>query len=62
MAQKPKAKRPEEFGPVHIKLTDEQKKQIMEYVKATGHQVDVSLVVDVVEGKIAPAAVSIGAA
>ncbi len=62
MAQESKAKRPEDFGPVYIKLTDEQRKQILEYVKTTGHQVSVSLVVDVVEGKIAPAAVSIGAA
>lgn len=56
------AKRPEDFGPVHIQLTEEQKKQILQYVKNTGHQVEVSLVVDVVEGRIAPAAVSIGAA
>jgi hypothetical protein len=37
------------------------RKTILEYVKGIGHQVDVALVVDGVAGKIAPAAVSIGA-
>jgi hypothetical protein len=58
----PPLKRPEEFAPVHLKLTEEQKKAIIEYVKETGHQPTVSLLVDVVEGRIAPAAVAIGAA
>lgn len=55
-------KRPEEHAPISLKLTDEQKKTIVEYVKQTGYQPALSLVVDVVEGKIAPAAVTVGAA
>ncbi len=58
----PELKRPEEFLPVHINLTEEQKKAIVDYVKRTGHQPAISLLVDVVEGKIAPAAVAVGAA
>ncbi len=54
--------RPEAHPPIHIELTDDQKKQIIEYVKRTGHQPQIALVVDVVEGRIAPAAVSVGAA
>lgn len=54
-------RRPEEHGPVKIQLTEEQKRQVLEYIKTTGQQVSLSLVVDVVEGKIAPAAVSVGA-
>jgi|GEM_PF-5715062 len=53
--------RPEEHDPVVLKLTPDQQKQIAEYMGRTGRQVGVSLVVDVVEGKIAPAAVSVGA-
>lgn len=55
-------KHPSEHAPIHIKLTDEQKKAIIDYVKETGHQPVISLAVDVVEGKIAPAAVAVGAA
>ena len=58
----PPIKRPEEHAPIHINLTEEQKKQIVEYAKQTGSQPTLSLVVDVVEGKIAPAAVAVGAA
>lgn len=53
--------RPEEHEPVVLALTPEQQRQISEYMGKTGRQVGVSLVVDVVEGKIAPAAVSVGA-
>jgi hypothetical protein len=55
-------KNPDQIEPVHIKLTEEQKKAIVEYVKKTGHQPAISLLVDVVEGRIAPAAVTVGAA
>lgn len=55
-------KRPEQIAPIHIQLTEEQKKAIVAYVKKTGHQPAISLLVDVVEGKIAPAAVTVGAA
>jgi len=55
-------KRPEEHAPINIALTEEQKKAIVEYVKKTGHQPVISLSVDVVEGRIAPAAVTVGAA
>jgi tRNA 2-selenouridine synthase SelU len=55
-------KNPDTIEPVHIKLTEEQKKAIVEYAKKTGHQPAISLLVDVVEGKIAPAAVTVGAA
>ena len=53
---------PSEHAPVHIKLTEEQKKQLIDYVRTTGHQPVISLVVDVVENKIAPSAVAVGAA
>lgn len=58
----PISRRPEELPPVHIELTEDQKKAIADYVKATGHMPVVGLHVEVVEGKIAPAAVAIGAA
>lgn len=54
--------RPEEHAPVHFELTPEQRKIITEYVRKTGHQPDIKLLVDVVEDKIAPAAVAVGAA
>lgn len=57
-----KLKNPVTIEPIHIKLTAEQKKAIVDYVKKTGHQPAISLLVDVVEGKIAPAAVTVGAA
>jgi hypothetical protein len=53
---------PTQHAPVHIDLTDAQKKAIIDYVQKTGHQPEISLVVNVVEGKIAPAAVAVGAA
>ncbi len=55
-------RRPEEHPPVHIELTEEQKKAIIDYVRRTGHQPVISLLVDVIEDKIAPAAVTVGAA
>ena len=54
--------RPEAHAPIHLDLTEQQKKAIIEYVKKTGHQPAISLVVDVIEDKIAPAAVAVGAA
>lgn len=60
MEKKP-LKRPQEYEPLGIKLTEEQKKQIVDYMQRTGHQVAISLNVEVVEGKIAPASVSVGA-
>lgn len=54
-------KRPEEHRPISIKLTDEQKKQILKYMEETGLQVGLGLEIQVVEGKISPAAVSVGA-
>jgi hypothetical protein len=54
--------RGEEHEPIQLELTEEQKEQILKYMQDTGRQVEVSLIVDVVEGKIAPAAVSVGAA
>jgi len=54
-------KRAEEHRPISIKLTDEQKKQIVKYMRKSGRQIGVSLQVDVVDDKIAPAALSIGA-
>jgi hypothetical protein len=55
-------KRPEAHPPVHLNLTEDQKRAIIDYVAKTGLQPEIALVVDVVEGKIAPAAVSVGAA
>lgn len=55
-------KHPTEHPPVHIQLTEEQKKAIVDYVAKTGYQPNISLVTNVVEGKIAPAAVAVGAA
>lgn len=54
-------KRAEEYKPISLKLTDEQKKQILKYMEETGLQVGLGLEIDVVEGKISPAAVSVGA-
>ena len=54
--------RSEEHAPIHFDLTDQQKKAITDYVRKTGHQPAISLVVHVIEDKIAPAAVSVGAA
>ncbi len=53
---------PSQHPPIHIDLTDAQKQQIVDYIAKTGHQPDLSLVVTVVQGKIAPAAVAVGAA
>jgi len=58
----PPIKRPEEHPPIRLELTEDQKHKIVEYVKQTGHQPSISLLVDVVEGRIAPAAVTVGAA
>lgn len=58
----PEEKRPEQHEPLHIELTDEQKKAIIEYTKMTGFQPQIGLKVDVIEGKIAPVAVAVGAA
>lgn len=55
-------KHPTQHPPVHIQLTEEQKRAIIDYVAKTGYQPDISLVANVVEGKIAPAAVAVGAA
>jgi hypothetical protein len=54
-------KRPEEHWPVRIEPTNEQQQNILDYMKTTGQQVQLALVVDVIEGKIAPAAVAVGA-
>jgi hypothetical protein len=59
--EKGELKRAEEHRPISIELTEEQKKQILKYMKKSGRQVGVSLQVEVVEDKIAPAALSIGA-
>ena len=48
--------------PLHIELTEEQKAAIVEYAKQTGKSPTLELTVEVIEGKIAPAAVAVGAA
>lgn len=49
-------KRAEEYRPVSITLPDKQKKQILKYMEETGLQVGLGLEIQVVEGKISPAA------
>jgi hypothetical protein len=62
MAQPPNPVHPSQHAPIHIDLTDAQKQQIIDYVRRTGHQPEISLVVNVVQDRIAPAAVAVGAA
>jgi len=53
--------KPSEFQGVVLELTEDQKKKITKYMKETGRQVGLALHVEVVEDKIAPAAITLGA-
>jgi len=59
--KKDELKNPNKKCSISLKLTKQQKKQLAECMKESGCQVPLSLEVEVVEDKIAPVAISMGA-